>query len=57
MKNINTHITTAIQSRIAMPTYAFGVSVCAGVDAPARKRVALFEGATQGTTVWSSPPS
>lgn len=58
MKNITIDMTAANQSRIAVPTYAFGASTCARVDAPVRKHaVALAQGATQGTTVWSPPPS
>ncbi|QIX27615.1 hypothetical protein ncot_14160 [Nocardioides sp. JQ2195] len=58
MKNIYTDTTAVNQSRIVMPTYAFGVSTCARVDAPARQHAAaLIEGAAQGTTVWSPPPN
>lgn len=59
MINIKIRKTTANQSRFAMPidVPTFGAAVCAGFDAPVRTHVsALFEGATQGTTVWSSPP-
>lgn len=58
MKNLNIKMSAANQPRIAVPTYAFGVSACARVDAPVRKHdAALFTGAPQGTTVWSPPPS
>lgn len=58
MKNFDTNITTAPQSRIVMSasgtsTYAFGAAVCGRVDAPAVKHAAfLIEGAAIGTSVW-----
>lgn len=53
-----TRITTATQSPIVMPTYAFGEVACAHVDVPARTRAfdALSMGATPGPPVWSPPP-
>jgi len=57
MVNITTQI-TAGEPRFVMPTCAdLGVSVWAATDASARTHVtALVQGASQGTSVWSSPP-